>query len=49
MCGMRDAGLGDKMANDGNRKDMEKIELYDGKSMEKWVKSGEMGTFVIET
>ena len=42
-------GRGNKMVNDGNGKDMEKTELYNGKSMEKWVKSGEMGTFVIET
>lgn len=30
-----DAGQGGKMVNDGNRKDMEKTELYDGKSMGK--------------
>lgn len=39
---------GDRIINDGNGK-IWKIELYKGKSMEKWVKSGEMGTFVIET
>ena len=38
-----------RMVNDGNGKNMEKIELYDSKSMGKWVKSGELGTFVIET
>ena len=49
LCGRWMQGRGNKMVNDGNGKDMEKTELYNGKSMEKWVKSGEMGTFVIET